>query len=118
MPNEFEERLSWHVGDKVNTLGVPRSALDELLETIIFEIVREREITYRSFDEAADAVLADPYMCRAAGERFLTEVLGATDPGGFDTEPPTDPNNRGRPASRTESSSVASSGEGASPRLG
>ena len=97
MPNEFEERPRSHVCDKVTALGVRRSALDKLLETIIFEIVREREMTYRSFDEAADAVLADPYMCRAAGERLLTEVLGPTDIRRFDTEPPTDPNNRAAP---------------------
>ena len=88
MPNKCEERLRSHVGDEVTALGVPRSALDKLLETIIFEIVRGREMAYRSFDEAAEAVLADPYMCRAAGERLLTEVLGATDRGRFDTEPP------------------------------
>ena len=97
MPNEFEERPRSHVGDKVTALGVRRSALDKLLETIIFEIVREREMAYRSFDEAADAVLADPYMCRTAGERLLTEVLGPTDMRRFDTEPPTRSQQQGRP---------------------
>ena len=109
MPNEFEERPRSHVGDKVTAVGVRRSALDKLLETIIFEIVREREMAYRSFDEALTPCWLTPICAAPRGSGCSQRYSGRLTCGALIPSRRPIPTT-GPPASRAEGSSVASSG--------